>query len=370
MAATWNDFTLVGSASRNNAGVLSVSGVQPRDLIIACSAVYTPYGPYTYAGPTHDISGVERTSVYDKFSIPYTGYWADYPYYVWYWYYYPYYWWYWYVWRYYWWYYRYPRIVARISIWRADSAGTVSVTFSEPSGWGAVYAAHLRVWRPQITLGAHEILKGIGFMESAQSVQAGSYLYQGFMPVERDDLLIAMAIDNDPWRPVADVSLSGVQVQELLDFNPTVSNRTHRIKLWRIKQSGTATLTYSECQGGQFAQRIIPNVEIAHEIIPSPSEDVFYLELAAELMPNGRVIRPNWFEALRTELGWAPNFGLRKRWLKEAPPATESERARTKIVELWKVPSGKISAVPAGEAYVLTTRALAEARVLYHDLGW
>ena len=367
MAANWSDFTLVGSTTGNSAGTLSISNVQKNDLIIACSAVYTPYRRYSPAFSTHTPGGIETTEILNKNAVPQDGYWYWHPHYAWYYWYYWYYGYYWWWWYYRYWYY-YPVIVSRISVYRADADGTVSITFSEPSGYGTIFSTLLRVWRPNITVGQYEEVQSIGFAESAQAPTSVGNVAS--IPVQQDELLLAMGVDAYYYDyRVGNFSVSGVNVQELVDFAPVYSNRVSRIKLWRIKQTGNATVTYSYCDAARMLMKIVPTVKLVQTTHPVPGENLIWVEIWADLLPSGRVERPRWFNSLRTEYAWNHSFGLRKRWIKEAAATTQGEK-RARYVELWKVPQSAISSIPTGQAYIFTSEQEAEARVLYHDLGW
>jgi hypothetical protein len=115
--------------------------------------------------------------------------------------------------------------------------------------------------------------------------------------------------------------------------------------------------------------KIVPTVKLVQTTHPVPGENLIWVEIWADLLPSGRVERPRWFNSLRTEYAWNHSFGLRKRWIKEAAATTQGEK-RARYVELWKVPQSAISSIPTGQAYIFTSEQEAEARVLYHDLGW
>jgi len=368
MGATWSDFTLVGSVSGSGPGTLTLDGIQENDIIIAAAAVYTPY-PYSPALPTIDASGIDTLKIFEKNSAPYHGYWD---YYRWYYYWRYYYWYWWYYYNYWYWWYRYPLVTAKVKVLRANEAGTISVDFGEPSGYGAVFSTILRAWKPNISVGANEAIKNLGFTESSQGVTARGSI--ATIPVNADDLLLAMGVDVTPWYDQANISISGPSVQELLDFFPQYAGRSVRIKLWRIKTTTTAQLTYSYCHVGRFAQKFIPNVEVVQTSYPVVSEDLAFVEIQAELTAAGRIVRPKWFEDLRTEYAWSKDFGLRKRWMREAASETSGSHgdtvSRTRVIEMWKVPEEAVSSIPTGEAYIYDDEQTAEDRVTALDMGW
>ncbi len=366
MGATWGDFTLVGSQTGVGPGTLTIESVEQHDLIIACSAVATPYSKYSPAFPEHTATGVSVHAMFSKATAPLYARWFFAPprWYYYYWPYWPYYWPYWY---YRWWYYRYPVVVSQITCWRADSDGDVSVTFSEPSGWGVVFQTALKVWRPNISVGNNEAVRTYGFAESAQGATAAGRT--ATMPVYTDELLLAMGVDTYYWNPTGNITVSGVTLQELVDFNPSYTNRTARIKLWRVKSTGTAVATYTNCNVGRALMKFVPNVDVYQLVQPVPGEDPIFVEIQAELTPSGRIIRPRWFEALRTEYAWDHGMGLRKRWVREALGDTGGQ-AKARVIEMWKFPPAANSSIPAGEAYTWVDPQLAEARVIALDQGW
>lgn len=361
MAATWSDFTFVGATSGTRDGVLSISNVQPNDIIIAVSSAYRYWGG-DVAAPVHTPGGVSTEVIHEQNTVPaevyYYGYW------YWYYYYYWYYWWpYWY---YYPWYYYYYRTITRVSIYKAVSSGTISVSFQRGYEGSPIYKTQIYVWRPNITVGQNELIRKINFAPSAQGAEYRSYTVS--MPVSVDDLLLATStgVYTAPLSP----HLSGVTAQNLVNYTANFGVCYTSVQLWRIKTSGTAVV---QTQGANVAQqltKIIPNVEIAQVAIPSipPEASYFYVEIGAELFANGQVVRPRWFEEIRTTYAWNNGLGLRKRWVKGTTWGENTGRAR--LVELWKVPKGAENLIPNGEAYVFTSDQDAESRVLFHDLGW
>lgn len=361
MPATWSDFTYVNAASGTSEGTLSISNVQPGDLIIAVSSARRAYGPGV-APPIHTPGGVSTEVVHEQNTLP-----AEiYPQRGWDWWWYPYwpFWWlYWY--PYSWDYYAY-RSVSRVSIYKAANSGTVSVTFQRGYPGSPIFQTYLCVWRPNISVGQNETIVNVTYAPSAQSAQYSPYTLS--MPVRTDELLLATAkgLNVSALSP----SLSGVTVQNLVNYSAVYGNCRHTVQLWRIKTTGTAVYTPVGANVAQQLTKIIPNVEVAHVSVPSvpPEANYFYVEFGADLLSTGRVIRPRWFETIRSSYAWDNNLGLRKRWVKGT--AIGDDRGRARVVELWKVPKGAENSIPAGEAYVFTTDQDAEARVLFHDLGW
>lgn len=361
MAATWSDFTLVGSTQGTTEGTLSVSNVQANDLIIAVSTARRSTGTCV-AAPVHSPGGVSTDVIHEQNTIP-----AEiYPTPAWTWWWYPY-------WRYWWpyWYYSHwkkyaYRTVSRVTIYQARDNGTVQVTFNRGYSGSPIIKTYLCVWRPNVSVGQNETIKRIGFAPSAQApTYAG---YSSSIPVTADDLLLATA----KGYPVTGIglSISGVTVQNILSYSAYYGSSYDAIGLWRIKTSGTATVAYGYANVAQQLTKINPSVEVYHVSVPSipPDAAYFYVEIGADLLSNGRVVRPRWFEAIRTTYAWSNSLGLRKRWLKETSLGSETNRGR--LVELWKVPKGAESSIPGGEALVLTSDQDAEARVLMQDLGW
>lgn len=363
---TWGDFTLVGSTTGTGAGTLSITGVQQNDLIIACAAVRTMSFLHSPSQPYMQPSGIDTTELFSKNSIPEEAQWVYYPYAYWRYWYYPYYGYYWWYWQRRWWL-RYPVVVSRISVWRADSAGTVSVEFSDPSGWGTIYATALRVWKPNISVGQNMAIRSIGFAESAQGASGIGVVAS--MPVVQDELLLAMGVDTTYFGG-GNFVVSGPSVQELIDFNPVYAYRTARIKLWRVKTTTTATVTYSFCNAGRMLMKFVPNVDVYQVSRPVAQEPEIYVEIQADLTSSGRIIRPRWFEALRSEYAWSPSMGLRKRWTREATTSGEGKDARARVIEMWKFPASANASIPEGQAYTFVSVLDAEARVRAHDLGW
>ena len=365
MGATWSDFTLTGSTSGSGAGSLTVDGVQANDLIIAAVACRG----YNGEVPSVGISGVSASKIIDKNSAPYHGYyWYNRWYYYYYWYYYN---WYWYY-RYWYWWYDYPAVLAKVVVFRADEAGTATVNFSEPSGVATVFSTLLKVWHPNIAVGANEGVKEVSFVESAASPTVRGY--RASMSVSEDDLLLAMGVDNSPNYALADIAISGPSTQTLLDFFPQYAGKSVRAKLWRVKSNADAALSYSNCYIGRMVQRLTPNVTVVQTSYPTITDPYAYIEFQPNLTAAGRISRPRWFEALRTNQAWATNFGLRKRWMKQPIGPTENQKGspvlRTRITEMWKIDADLVSQVPAGEAYVYEDEATAEDRVTALDRGW
>lgn len=253
-----------------------------------------------------------------------------------------------------------------MTIYRADSAGDVDVSFSDPSGQGTLFSTYVQVWRPQISVGANEAVKSIGFAESAQGAQSAGTTAS--VPVQQDDLLLAIGLDTHASTP-GEMTLSGPSSQLLVDFNPAYANRTSRMKLWRIKSTTNASVNYVRCNAGRSLIKLVPNVEVVQTEVPVADEPVIYVEIQPELTSSGRVLRPRWFDALRTSYAWSYSTGLRKRWMKEAA-SSDDAGARARIVELWKFPEAARTSVPTNEAFTYTNFTTAEARVIHHDLGW
>lgn len=361
MPATWGDFIHVGSTSGSGEGTLSVSNVQKNDIIIAVSTARRQSGPGV-APPVHTPGGISTDLIHEQNTIP-----AEiYPLQGWVWWWYPW-------WRY-WWPYWYPnpwlryvyRTISRVSIYQASDNGTVTVTFSRGYTYSPIIQTHLSVWRPNVTVGANETLKSITFATSAQTSQ---YLnYMSSMPVKAHELLLATAKGINV--PALSPALTGVSVQTLLNYSAVYGASRETVQLWRVKTDGTATLVAANANISQQLTKIVPNVEIGHVSVPTipPDATYFYAEIAADLLSTGRVIRPRWFENIRSAYAWSNSLGLRKRWVKGT--SLSDERGRARLIELWKLPKGAESYIPSGEAYVFTTDADAESRVLFHDLGW
>lgn len=363
--ATWDDFTLVANVTGASAGSLTLAGVQKNDLIVTAAATSG------IAGEVASIAtkGVPTTKIIEKNSVPYRAYWHGkrwvywWPYYYYYWY------WYWAWWP---WWYSGLHVNVKLCLYRADDQGDLTVEFTEPSGAGTIFSTVARAWRPSIAVGAGEEVSSVSFAESSQAPVTQGVVAS--LPVATDDLLLAIGVDHSPDYQTANVLLSGPANQELLDFFPVYANRSVRVKLWRIKSDTTAQLTYQNCYIGRMVQKLHPNVEVVQTAYPTPPEDVAYIEFQPELTTAGRVARPHWFEALRQDLAWSESFGLRKRWMREISSVTESEEgepiSRVRIIEMWKIPKGKLVSVPAGEAYVYDDEQTAEDRVTALDQGW
>ncbi len=129
--------------------------------------------------------------------------------------------------------------------------------------------------------------------------------------------------------------------------------------------------------------KILPTVEIAQQVVPTPPEPpqppppedppewpTIWVEVTGELTHSGQVIRPRWFDALRSAYAWDPALGIRKRWVKGTTMTPNQGPSRARLVELWKFPRDAYLSIPAEEAYVFTDEQTAEDRVTYHDLGW
>lgn len=368
MGATWSDFTLVGSQTGTGPGTLTVNGVQKNDLIIAASAVSSYYrhwywygSDYIAAYPSHTATGVDLTEVVSRSTTPY----EPYRYYYWYWRYWYWYWWCW-CWRYYYWWWWDPFVVSRITIWVANSSGNVRVSFGEHRGDGAVIQTALRVWHPNITVGEYEAVRSIGFAQSAQAPTGSGNTAS--LPVVADELLLVMGMDCG-WWPPGTITLTGPNVQELLDFEPGFYYRTARIKLYRVKTTATATATWSRCNIGKMMMKFVPNVEVYQLARPVPTEDNIYVEIQGTLTPSGRIIRPRWFDSLRSNYAWSYSSGLRKRWVREAVGGTD-DSSGVRVIEMWKFPAAANNSIPEGEAYTWVDQQVAEARVIYNDLGW
>jgi hypothetical protein len=364
MGASWGDFSQVDAATGSGAGTLSITSVQENDLIIAASTTRGNYGEISSLSP----SGIPVTKILGKNSSPYQAqYWnGSWRYYYRY-YYYNYYW----YWNYYYWWYYYPIVVSRVEVYKADDDGTISMAFSEPSGIGTVFSTALKVMRPSLTPGASEEVTDVGFSESAQSpVSVGN---KASLNVVQNDLLLAMGMDVSPNAASADITLSGPSSQELFDHFPQYANRSNRIKLWRIKSDATASLTYANCQAGRMVEKLTPNVNVVQSTYPTVTEDYGYFEFQPELSSSGRVLRPQWFNAIHTAQAWNGSFGLRKRWVEQLTTegSTASSAAqRARIIEMWKIPKALLSGIPVSEAYIYADEATAEDRVTALDLGW
>jgi len=363
--ATWSDFTLTGSTSGSGAGALTLSGVQENDLIVTAVACRG----YNGEVPSIQLGGISASTIFDKNSAPYNGYyWGSrwnyrYPYYNYNWY---------YQYRYWYWWYGTPIVLAKVQVFRADEAGSVTIDFSEPSGVGTIFSTTLKVWHPNIAVGGSEAISELGFVESAKAATVSGY--QASIDVGQDDLLLAMGVDNSANYASANISVSGPSTQELLDFFPTYANRSVRIKLWRVKTDATAALTYANCYIGRMAEKLTPNVHVVQTAYPTVTEDYAYIEFQPNLTAAGRIVRPRWFEALRTSQAYATNFGLRKRWMNQAAGVTENENGepvtRARITEMWKIDKTLQGSVPVNEAYMYADEATAEDRVTALDLGW
>lgn len=362
MPATWNDFVYVNAATGNSAGTLSVSNVQPNDLIIAVCSAYNTARNVNLGQPVFIPGGVSTEVIHEQNIVPFEvdaiGGWSL----QWYTY-----------WRNWWgnfcptnWLYQVYRCIGRVVIYKAASAGTVNITFQPGNATTPIFKTHLVVWRPSISVGSNETVVNITYAPSAQPVR--SEMYALSMPVRTDDLLLGSAMGMDV--PSLNPSISGVTVQNLLNYTAEYAGVRQAVQMWRVKTPGTATYTLTNANVSQHLAKIIPSVEVGHVTIPSvpPEANYFYVEIGADLLSNGRVVRPKWFEDLRTTYAWNNNLGLRKRWVKGTAMGVVTGRAR--LVELWKVPKGAETSIPSGAAYVFTSDQDAEARVLFHDLGW
>ena len=361
MGATWSNFTLVQSTTGSAAGALAVSSLQANDIVISAVACYG----YSGELPSMAESGIAATSLFEKNNIPYDGYYQNSRWYYNYYRYYNYYYYYWNRWN--WWYYS-PTVVAKVAVWRADDAGQVSISFSEPSGYGHIFSTALSVWRPVISVGVGEAVSDVGFAQNAKApANVGNV---ASLPIQADDLLIAMGADISGDAATADISLAGPASQALFDFFPVYASRSVRIKIWRATSAAEANLTYSHCQTARMATSLRPNVKVVQTAYPTVTDPYAYVEIQPELTSRGRVVRPEWFNAIRTAQSWAINFGLRKRWVQEAMGSQDSEILSARIIEMWKVDKTLVASIPVSEAYVYATEQLAEDRVTALDQGW
>jgi len=190
------------------------------------------------------------------------------------------------------------------------------------------------------------------------------------LPIQADDLIIAMGVDASSNAALADVSLSGPGSQALLDFFPVYAARSVRIKVWRATSTAEARIAYSNCQVGRMAASLRPNVKVVQTTYPTVTEPYAYVETQVELTSQGRVVRPKWLDNIRIAQAYATNLGLRKRWVQESMGSHESGITRARIIEMWKIDKDLLSLVPAEEAFVYQTEQLAEDRVTALDQGW
>ncbi|MDD3494040.1 MAG: hypothetical protein PHZ19_11160 [Candidatus Thermoplasmatota archaeon] len=259
-------------------------------------------------------------------------------------------------------------IAGRISIYVASDTGTAYVNFFDPSGRNAIVQKALYAWRPNVSTGENESIRSFGFAPSAQGPSTSGTTM--IMPVIADDLLLTTGMSTNSTSGT--FSLSGVTAQALVSFSASYGSAKTGISLWRIGQTGTASVSAAGYNHGRMAMKIVPYVEVVQTVLPSspPDLDYIFVEIPAVLTSSGQVIRPRWFNSLRSTYAWDINLGVRKRWLKDAPIIEHDAPAQARLVELWKFPKAALSSIPASEAYVFNDEQTAEDRVTYYDLGW
>jgi hypothetical protein len=359
MGVTWADYTLAEALSNNDGTRLESALATKHGLILALVTQEDPLGVL----PEVKIDGVEAVTVGDFGSVPYK---TKYN-----WYYNRYY----YNWyggysRHYWYnrYARYMPVVSRLYLIVPQAGGSIAVT-----GIGNnIVEMRVLVFTPHITAGANFTVDRVGFSNSvaAAKVQGEDAYY----PVLADDLLVAIGTDSSPNYASASIAYNGPSMQELMTQVTSSGGTSTCVRVWRIKAGGQAKLTYSVCNAGRTAFRLMPNVQERVITPPSPQETRSFFEIQGLVDENGVVTRPTWFPGLYGNQKNATTYGLRRSWVRENENVTMDALGRVtgvnaRVIEQWTVVTTAIATVGA-DALIFTDRAEADARIVMLDNQW
>lgn len=353
------DYTFREELSNNNGATLESTWAKKHGLIVALASNYDPSGVL----PSITVNNVQHQVAAEHSSTPYYTYYY-YPLHIYYYYYY-----YWYT-VYYWYYlyYYYLPVHTKVMIIVPQENGTIRVSASG----NYIFDFRIRVFEGNFTPDAGQTIENVSFVKSAQLPEKPDTT--AMIGVKTNDLIFAIGTDASPNYALANLSYSGPAYQELVSYLAQYQNRSVRVGLWRVKNDGTVSITYQNCNAGRFLQKLYPSVEQKILAPPTISEPRAYFEIVAEKDAFERVKRPQWFESLYASLKHNRTIGLVKNWTRETIEMKRDDLGRpvdtrTRVIEMWAIPASYAGQVGTN-ALVFPDRATAFARIAMHDNNW